>query len=342
MKYNKLEEVKKLVSDKLVSARPHPSLPLTIYNYSAKAQFLPVAEWSDALQDCRGLILDADGNIVARPFRKFWNYEQVLDKVPADEPFTVWEKLDGSLGVVAWYGDSLVVATRGSFESDQARWAQNWIKYAGDIQPGLTYLFEIIFPSNRIVVDYNGREDMPLLAVLDKEGRDHPAFDQWPASKALRYDGLADLDTLSALELPGEEGFVVRWESGFRAKIKFAEYKRLHRLITQCSTRTIWELLRTKQDTADMIERVPKEFELWVRGQIADLEQEQDFLVGWAHSTMKKAPVECDRKTFALWAVQQEHPKLLFALLDGNPIDDMCWKMCEPRWCTPFRKEAEE
>lgn len=342
MKYPHIEAIRHLVADKLVSARPHPSLPLTIYNYSPKAQFMPIAEWTDPLMDCRGLILDDQGDIVARPFRKFWNYEQVLDRIPANEPFTVWEKLDGSLGIVCWYGDSLVVATRGSFESEQARWAFNHMKDASGIQRSLTYLFEVIFPENRIVVDYGDRRDMPLLAVLDAEGNDHPAFDEWPASKARRFEGLSSLDKLADMAFPGEEGFVVRWESGFRAKVKFAEYKRLHRLITQCSTRTIWEMLRAKQDTKDLIERVPKEFELWVRQQIADLGMDQDFLVGWAHTTLDKGPKNVDRKAFAAWATKQEHPKLLFALLDGKPIDDLCWRMVEPKWATPFRKEAEE
>ena len=33
--------------------------------------------------------------------------------------------------------------------------------------PGLTYLFEIIYPGNRIVVDYGATEDLILLAVID-------------------------------------------------------------------------------------------------------------------------------------------------------------------------------
>lgn len=97
MRYEHYDKLPQLVTDKLVSRRFHPTLPLEIYNYTPAVMGLGINEWSEALQDCRGLILDRDGNVVGRPFRKFWNYEQVLDKIPSDEPFEVWEKLDGSL-----------------------------------------------------------------------------------------------------------------------------------------------------------------------------------------------------------------------------------------------------
>lgn len=340
MKYPHLDKLPELIEQKLITKREHPTLPLSIYNYSVGAQFMPISEWTETMKDCRGLILDAQGEIVARPFRKFWNYEQVLDQIP-NEPFTVWEKLDGSLGIVCWYGDDLVVSTRGSFESDQARWARNHMKDASGIERGLTYLFEIVFPENRIVVDYGDRRDMPLLAVLDAEGNDHPAFNEWPASKARHFEGLTELNTLASLAYPGEEGFVVRWASGFRAKVKFEEYKRLHRLITSCSTRTIWDLLRNGKDTTELLERVPSEFGQWVRDQIRELTEHHNGLMDSAHGCFASAPKEGTRKEFADYAKQQQNPGLLFLLYDKRQIEEQSWKLVEPKWATPFRAEAE-
>ena len=115
IRYPHFDELPALVESKVVSKRPHPKLPLFIYNYTVRAQETPRTQWTDAMCDCRGLILDHEGFIIGRPFRKFWNYEQVLDEIPP-EPFTVWEKLDGSLGIVCSYAGVRVVATRGSFE----------------------------------------------------------------------------------------------------------------------------------------------------------------------------------------------------------------------------------
>ena len=344
MIYPGLHKLNELVSQKLVSKRPHPTLPLWIYNYTAAAQGLGISNWSEELQDCRGLILDHEGEIAARPFRKFWNYEQVLDKIPTGEEFTVWEKLDGSLGIVTWYRGNLVVATRGSFESDQAQWAMKHFKRAFAIKPGFTYLFEILYPKNRIVVDYGDRRDMPLLGVLNDHGIDQPdLFDAWPASKARRFDGLGELNKLAALELPGEEGFVVRWESGFRAKVKFEEYKRLHRLITQCSTRTIWEMLRAGKDTTELLDRVPADFKLWVIDQINHLVYSFAEIEMRVRRDFAERPAPfTSRRDYAAWAKTKKYPNLLFAWLDKKPTDDMIWKMVEPKWAVPFKGNIDE
>ena len=86
-----------------------------------------------------------------------------------NEPFEVYEKLDGSLGILYWLGDEPYIATRGSFESPQAQIATELLR-AYDLS-GLdrrrTYLFEIIYPENRIVVNYDDRRELVLLAIID-------------------------------------------------------------------------------------------------------------------------------------------------------------------------------
>ncbi len=200
MKYEHFAELPKLKADGLISARPHPHHPLTIYNYSAKGQHLPVSEWSPAMRDCRGLILDDNGQIVGRPFRKFWNSGQV--EPPANESFQVWEKLDGSLGIVCMYAGERIVATRGSFESDQANWLREWFdaKYDDFYPSGETWLFEIVYPGNRIVVDYGDRKEAVLLGVMSPDCVD--LWDLFESSKrfrkAQRFDGMADFSTINS------------------------------------------------------------------------------------------------------------------------------------------------
>jgi RNA ligase len=346
LQYERLSELNGLIEQRLITKRKHPSLSLWIYNYSPSAQFMPLGQWTEALKDCRGLILDDEGQIVARPFRKFWNYEQVLDQIPSGEPFTVWEKLDGSLGVVCNYKGHLVVATRGSFESDQAIWADAWLRArdGGLPLPGLTYLFEIIYPDNRIVVDYGQRKEMVLLAVLDATG-----VDQWGRfadclyfTKARRFDGITDFSIIeSDPQFAGQEGFVIQWESGFRAKVKLTEYKRLHRLITHCSTRTIWEMLRLGANPRELFERVPEDFKTWALHQIEDLVNLYEGTYWEAVSQYHDIPPCVTRKEFAEFAKAKENPSLIFSLLDGRDIEDAVWKLVEPKWATPFRSEGE-
>jgi len=348
MTYEHLGSLQGLLNDKLITMRKHPTRDLVVYNYTAFAQSLKIHEWSPALCDCRGLILDGAGRVVGRPFRKFWNYDQVSDKIP-NLPFTVWEKLDGSLGIICNHRGKLVVSTRGSFESYQAKWAEKWLeeKLPGWVpMAGLTYLVEIIYPENRIVVDYGGAQTLKLLAVMEADGTENLAMfyaEKWDKARGLPPNTLSSAIGPDPLNEPNKEGYVVRWANGFRAKIKFAEYVRVHRLITQVSTRSIWELLRAGKSTQELVDRVPWDFKKWVTGEI------DRQLIGHAHIEItarlafSKAGPFSTRKSYAEWAKKQQFPGVLFALYDGKPIEDPIWKMVEPRslspGATPFRRE---
>lgn len=347
MKYPLLYEVSDLVTQKLVSRRRHPVYPLYIYNYSPSAQGLPISKWSDALNDCRGLILDEDGNVIGRGFKKFWNYEQVLDKIP-NEPFEVFEKLDGSLIIVCNYNGDRIVATRGSFESDQARWADAWLaknKQGFIPHAGETWLFEGIFPANRIVVDYGQTEECVLLDVLDLNGTSIYYENVWEFRESKRYDGVTAFDKINEdPSLIGQEGFVVRWLSGFRAKVKIEEYNRLHRLITQCSTRTVWDLMRSGKTVKELLNNVPTDFGEWVSTRARELLANKLAVEAIARQIYSQIPEGLSRKEFASHATRNmpPYPAMLFKLLDSGSIDEMIWKSIEPKWSTPFRKEAEE
>ena len=345
MKYEHFEALPALVAGGLISARPHPRHPLTVYNYSAKAQHMPVGEWNDPLKDCRGLILDAAGEIVGRPFRKFWNSGQM--EAPKNESFQVWEKLDGSLGIVCYYAGERIVATRGSFESDQAVWLRNWLdKNFDDFYPsGETYLFEILYPANRIVVDYGNRAEAVLLSVMSPDCIDlwHMFESNHRFKKAKRFDGIADFSAINSdPQFSGSEGFVVQYESGYREKVKLDEYCRLHRLITQVSTRTIWEMLRAGVSTQELLDRVPEDFAGWVESVIEDLRTKHASLKSMAEFYFSTEGNKFEtRKDFALWAMKEDNPSLLFALLAGKDITEQCWKLAEPRWAMPFRKDID-
>ena len=87
----------------------------------------------------------------------------------------------------------MFLATRGSFSSDQALVGtdilhEQYLQQGYEFDPRYTYLFEILYPENRIVVDYRGLRDIVLLAVLDKDGRTHrEIFDSYPFPKTETY-----------------------------------------------------------------------------------------------------------------------------------------------------------
>jgi hypothetical protein len=79
--------------------------------------------------------------------------------------------MDGSLGILFYYRGEWVVTTRGSFTSDQAIRAKKILdeKYNLDLFNWKhTYLFEIIYPENRIVVRYD-YEDLIFISAFIKD-----------------------------------------------------------------------------------------------------------------------------------------------------------------------------
>ncbi|MEF2524687.1 RNA ligase [Streptomyces sp. CS62] len=250
------------VESGLVSRKRHPELPLSLYTYTRTAQYEQA--WNDVTVRCRGLVADdATGAVVALPLPKFFNvgeHEAGRPYAPAlpDEPFEVYEKVDGSLAVVFHYAGAWRVASKGSFTSEQARWAQRRLdgRDTTGLVPGVTYLAEILYPQNRIVVDYGDRRDLVLLAAYGADGTEVPlaeAAGHWEGvGSVVRLWPAMPLDELVALtgasRMPGgdaatgtdAEGFVLRFASGVRAKAKLSEYVRLHKVLTGVTERDIW------------------------------------------------------------------------------------------------------
>lgn len=146
-----IDELRKLENDGLITLRSHDELPLYIANYTPTVQYDRLWNEHPLIKECRGLIVDENGSIVARPFKKFFNYEEHLEfddlsDVP-NEPFEVWEKLDGSCGICFYY-TKWIISTRGSFHSEQADYANEVLlpKYdTSKLDKSKTYLFEIIY-----------------------------------------------------------------------------------------------------------------------------------------------------------------------------------------------------
>lgn len=330
----------------LVLKQDHPSLPLSIYNYSRTCQYDRL--WDPVTLDCRGLVLDNEGNVVAKPFPKFFNMEELSDTQIPKESFEVFEKMDGSLGIFFHYNGKWHMATRGSFTSEQAIKGMEIAKRNGldkKCVPGFTYLFEIIYPENRIVVDYGTDERLVLLSIINPEGKelayDEIQMDGWDIVN--RYDGVNDYTKLKTMIGDDAEGYVIRFRNGMRMKIKGDEYVRLHRILTNFSTTDIWELLRTKGNMDEFLERVPDEFDNWVRMTMMELEAGFENIKFRSNIDFEyyKGESNGDKKQFALAIKDNEYRSILFSMWDGKSYDETIWKMIKPKWSKPFKKDLD-
>jgi RNA ligase len=233
---------------KLVKCTCHPdkSIPLKLYNYTTP-QGQKKAASNARLAMARGLILEAGtGAIVGRPMLAFPNYDAKILKKLTDTTFTVMEKVDGSLGIWFCYRGTWMMATRGSFNSEQALEGKKLAVAAGlhkSCDSSKTYCLEIVYPTNRIVIDYGNRKELVLLAVVNTQtGEDTPnkelptIAENLGVTCAKLYEG-TDPEELRARNIDNEEGYVIRFnETGVRAKVKFQNYYDKHSAPKQPAT----------------------------------------------------------------------------------------------------------
>lgn len=338
----------KYIDSGLINEQSHPTLPLLIYNYSQQCQFSKA--WDDVTKMCRGLIVHKDTReIVARPFPKFFNYEEhiLTQKIPDEKPY-VLEKMDGSLGILYWYEGQPYIATRGSFASDQAVWATQWLREnvpLGDFDMDKTYLFEIIYPQNRIVVNYDF-SGLVLLDIIDTETgkRTYPSI-VYPQVQKIQVYEFSSYEVLKALNTPNSEGFVLVYpETELRLKIKFADYVRLHKIMTGLSEIGIWEMLRDGKNP--ITPEIPDEMFNWINGIVNTLGKRFEEIRFEVNDFASKvvAPMGlkgASRREIAEEIKKAKYPGLQFSDLDGKDFTPAIWKMIRPRGSVTFKNDID-
>jgi RNA ligase len=335
------KQFRRMISENYIRKRKHPFLDLYILNYTEHAQF--EGKWNKATRRCRGLIIDGDYNIISRPFEKFFNYgDRNTPVLPLDASVEVTDKMDGSLGIYWQFQGHYGIATRGSFDSDQAIHATKiWKeKYNFKIAEDWTYLFEIVYPENRIVLDYGDTDDLILLGVMDiEEGSVIPAksVHTWRGSRTTTYPFTTLSEALAAPPRANAEGYVVYFpDLDCRVKIKQEDYIQLHRVVTGLTKRRIWENMKAGKTLPDLLEIVPDEWHSWLSEVYDDLSKkwtdiydsiEQEFIF-----ITSQLPKNCHRidVAYAVEILGIENTGLFYALYAGKDISSSVWDMIRP------------
>lgn len=335
-------ELAELLEAGYVRKQVHPSGSLTILNYTEKAQYERV--WNDVTRQCRGLIIDVADEVIARPYSKFFNYgEHPEGSLDFNARVAVTDKMDGSLGILYPSPDGgHAVATRGSFTSEQAIHATKvWRdRYADvtEVDVGITWLFEIIYPANRIVCDYGDMDDLVLLGGVEiLTGRPiRPGFFVYDGPKTQTFDCDTLAEALAAEPRPGAEGLVVRFPDNdhLMIKLKQEEYVQLHRIVTGLNARVVWEQLGEDKSVADICEPLPDELHDWVKNLAAELSGKALTVLTEAREEHERIRAtlagDWGRKDYAAVASRSVNRAWLFMLLDGKDPSGKIWRTLRP------------
>lgn len=307
----------KMIREGYITAKSH--MGATVYNYTAQAQYSKT--WNDVTLNSRGLIVDdSTGEVIARPFHKFFNYGESgkrgkkATRFPMDAEVEVTDKLDGSMGILytcPLTGESRI-STRGSMTSSQAEHATEvyQARYEGNWEPedGYTYLFEVIYPENRIVLNYGDTDDLMLIGKVNIEtGVSTPLsqIDEWKWNRA-SVMGVRTLDEALALPpRPNSEGVVVHFlKSDKRVKVKQEDYIRLHRIAFGLNSIRIWEALKAGTDLEQWKQALEEEFYSFVdtvsERLISDYRKYEDQVKDAYDQIKQSIPSDHDQKTYAL------------------------------------------
>jgi hypothetical protein len=338
--------VPKLIDDGWIASRKHPEEDLWVLNYTSEVQYKNC--WNKITEMCRGLVIDKNYHIIARPFKKFFNYEMGAS-YPSDLPYKVYDKLDGSLGILYWIKDKPFITTRGSFESEQAIEAtkilhQKYKTKLNEIDKDYTQLFEIIYPQNRVIVDYGNTKDLFFLSEIHTKSGFEDTSVKYKGpfksveticeSTVLPLDEVIESLLMEEKNWQNKEGYVIVFANGFRLKVKTKSYIKLHRIRYNLSKKTTWEM--TKDGTFESsVADVPDEFYKEMKEYNKELTERFNTIKAKCAkniNTVNKLDLKT-RKDQAEFILQCKYPGVLFAMLDDKPeprIDKIIWSLLKP------------
>jgi RNA ligase len=333
---------------------------LIVWCYTEKAQYEKL--WDEYTKIARGIVTNAEGNVISRPFPKFFNLGEVdANALPWHADVEITEKMDGSLIVVSFYKGRMIVNSKGSFNTVQANFARQWLmehmaswvemechdSLAADGWHAMTYCFEAIFPENRIVVRYGDRRELVLLAIINNEYGSEMDYGtlkwfgtHWNISVTPRYeahnmDEIARiLEKVKARSSTGEgEGVVMHFrdQNNTRVKMKSDEYVRIHRLVSQMNEKHVLDILVQGGNVEQVYEALPDEFYKELEEIMDDLRGDYNAIMDRADDGLRTVMKLPSRKEQGIYLMDEKNGYrdimgIIFGLCDSHDVSKEVWK----------------
>lgn len=311
---------------------------LAIFNYDIDADFS-----NSIVQEARGIIIDLDTlKVVCWPFRKFGNWqESYVDEIDWSTA-RVQEKIDGSIIKLYYYNDQWNWATNGMINAKDANCSylsktfldsiKDAINYSQinfeSLNKNYTYIFELVTPDNKIVIDYKYNKLFHLGTRNNENGEEYniDIGIEKPKEYALTsfeeaIDAAANLNKENGVE---HEGFVVVDGNWHRIKIKTQEYINIHHVINNhilTKKKMIEYILEGGESLRIIKENVPeyKHVIMYYEYKLEELKYNLFQFIRYAQNLYKEYSFE--RK--AVVKQINGHPFMAFAMrnLDNEDVD---------------------
>ena len=290
------------------------------------------------VQECRGIILrqSKEGwKVICQPFGKFFNVGETSAYPINIFKSVIFEKVDGSLLKVYYDQNEWKVATNGTIDAhysdtritgktfydlfmDVVGGEQGFDLMKKRMSAGHTYLFELVHPISRIVVNYgekkelvfvgwrnanNGMDALPIKSEF--EGLDFIRLPEIYQLQTPRIDELQEVADIMNTQGFDFEGFVVAEVEGIfvtgRVKIKSPKYLKYHHLAGGSIYNSLMELILKNE--IDEFNAYLNQLPFYVQEIYKDMKGKYDAFISTGDEYVdkyRKMASKFDRKTVAL------------------------------------------
>lgn len=198
------------------------------------------------LRECRGLCFDYQGNIIRRPYHKFFNLnekeETRVSSIDWSMHHHILEKLDGSIMTPIVNDRECVWAIKEGWPEKEVpefiKSRQEYVSFARDCASiGVTPIFEWCTPKRQIVVSYDD-DNLILTAIRNNRTGVYTPYEamvglaeSYGLPVVRSFGQMNDVDQyMNDIEaLVGMEGHVIRFLNGHQIKTKGAWYLAIHK-----------------------------------------------------------------------------------------------------------------
>ena len=333
--------VSDIESKYFIKTRRHGKYPnLVLFKYDQISS--PMGD--PLVQEARGIILDEANNwaVVARPFDKFFNAEEGYAAEIDWSTARFFEKLDGSICTVYYYGGEWHVATSGTpdaasqvndygFSFAELFWKVFYANgYKVPEDKNVCLMFELMTPYNRVVVRHDFNR-LVLIGARDLTSMLEVSVDNVSGYETVRSFDLTSLSAAVAsfkeINPLNQEGYVVVDAKFNRIKVKHPGYVALHHMKSGMSMRRILEVVRAGE-VSEVIAHFPEYSDAINKVQAAI-----DTLRSTVAADYERCKHETDRKAFAMLATKTAYPDALFSIFSkkASSADD---------WVANLRNES--
>ena len=353
-----------IMAHKLISVKKYDTLALFMYGHKA---YFP----DPVVQEARGIIIDTETlEVVCWPFNKFFNIEESSAAVIDWDSAKVYNKYDGSL-IKLWYYK----------KEHRWIWSSNGMIFAEDCKTGTsngiikmlneviemaltdndivydaldkenTYMFELLSPYNRIIIDYGDKPLLKLIGVKNNLTGEETIMDvpgvkepyTFPSDFKIAFSKGIDavIDNVKMLNFDDDgkitdvkyEGYIVCDKFFNRVKIKSPVYIMFHQLessIKDTSTKNTIKRIMDGSIDSDSVEEaglpcahIIKYYEFKISELYYKLRQYIKYARSWY------IEMGYDRKALAMKIGNSKYKSVAFAAVNDMdiPVDEVISKL---------------